>query len=229
MIRLFETSRTRKKYPIEGIWDFQTAEGFSCPMPVPGCWEQHPSLIDYRGQAIYERELTVQEDGNLLLTFGGVSHTAEVLLDGQTLCAHYNAYTPFVALVPNVTKGAHTLAVRVDNSFGEASALHVENDYYTYGGITRSVTVERVGNLFISRMGLIPTKQNDMWRLEIRLEVCGIEEETAQIRCSVAGQDFILDTLNLPAGDTLQMSYFVDCPDVHEWSCETPVLYEVCC
>lgn len=229
MIRLFETSQTRKKYPVEGIWDFQTADGFSCLISVPGCWEQHPSLIGYRGQAIYERELTIQEDGNLLFTFGGVSHTAEVVLDGQTLCTHYNAYTPFTALAANVTKGTHTLAVRVDNSFGEASALHVENDYYTYGGITRGVKVERVGGLFISRMGLVPAKHNGVWRLEIRLELCGVGEETAQVRCSVAGEETVLDTLSLSAGETLQKSYFVDCSDVQEWSCEAPALYEIRC
>ena len=35
--------------------------------------------------------------------------------------------------------------MRVDNSFGDHSGLHIENDYYSWGGITRPATFEVIG------------------------------------------------------------------------------------
>ena len=77
-------------------------------------------------------------DGNVRLEFKGVSHTGDVFWDGEKIAHHYNAFTPFSVVIPKVQVGIHEICVRVDNTFGEHSALHVPNDYYTYGGITRA-------------------------------------------------------------------------------------------
>ena len=61
------------------------------------------------------------------LEFKGVSHTAEVYLDDRLVASHYNAYTPFSVVLRDIGEGEHRLKVVVDNSFGEASALHVPN------------------------------------------------------------------------------------------------------
>ena len=107
---------------------------------VPGCWENCPDTLTYRGKAVYERRFACE--GNIRLEFKGVSHTAQVYLDDMRIAEHYNAYTPFSAVVKELPAGEHTLRVYVDNSFGPDSALHVPNDYQTYGGITRPVVLE---------------------------------------------------------------------------------------
>ncbi len=61
------------------------------------------------------------------------------------LCTHYGTYTGFEALALHVPQGRHTLCVEADNRFGEDSAFHVPNDYYSYGGVNRPVLIEVLG------------------------------------------------------------------------------------
>lgn len=52
-------------------------------------------------------------------------------------------------MIADVEKGEHELRIAVDNTFGEHSALHIPNDYYTYGGITRPAAVEYIPDTYI--------------------------------------------------------------------------------
>jgi len=74
---------------------------------------------------------------------------------------HYNAYTPFDVIIKNVEKGKHELLVMVDNSFSSDSALHIPNDYFTYGGIIRPVVMEEVNDVFIERLEFSPALIDD--------------------------------------------------------------------
>ena len=78
MIRLFEQHVVRKQKELEGIWQFKTEAGNSYPLSVPGCWEQNPELLNYRGKGTYVRKITVHRKTNVRLEFKGVSHTADV-------------------------------------------------------------------------------------------------------------------------------------------------------
>ena len=78
----------------------------------------------------------------------GVSHTATVLLDGEQIAQHYNAYTPFSVIKKDLTEGTHLLEIKVDNRFTEKSALHIPNDYMSYGGVSRPVVLEKIGALY---------------------------------------------------------------------------------
>ena len=48
-MRMFNTHKIRKTVSLDGIWDFE-CNGVKEPMAVPGCWESHPSLLNYRGK-----------------------------------------------------------------------------------------------------------------------------------------------------------------------------------
>ena len=52
MIRLFEQHRIRKQKELEGMWHFIKEDGTQYEMPVPGCWEQHPDMTNYRGEGL---------------------------------------------------------------------------------------------------------------------------------------------------------------------------------
>ena len=134
MIRTFATHTIRPQEELSGLWRFSVSGRPSLMAAVPSCWETYPGYGSYRGQAVYSRK--IRTGGNVRLAFEGVSHTADVYLDGAPVAHHYNAYTPFEAVVPNVPAGEHLLEVHVSNEFSEASALHLENDYYSYGGIS---------------------------------------------------------------------------------------------
>ena len=98
MLRLFAEHKLRKAITLEGVWRLTPLDGTerrAVSAIVPGIWEMIPQLTQYRGKARYEKTFVTEEDGGLLLRFGGVSHTADVLLDGQHLGHHYDAFTGF--------------------------------------------------------------------------------------------------------------------------------------
>ena len=120
MLRLFEQHEIRKTKELNGMWDFVREDnGKAYRLPVPGCWEQHPDMLTYRGQGTYRTKVKVDRDTCLRLEFKGVSHTARVFFDGKMVVEHYNAFTPFSEVIPGVKAGEHEITVWVDNSFGE--------------------------------------------------------------------------------------------------------------
>ncbi|MBR3642130.1 MAG: hypothetical protein IKN57_01355, partial [Parasporobacterium sp.] len=139
-------------------------------VPVPGCWENLPDFTEYRGEAVYETDF--EAEGTVRLEFKGVSHTASVFVDGTPIARHYNAYTPFSAVVTGLCAGTHTLKVIVDNRFSEASALHIPNDYMTYGGINRAVAAEEIPDVYIRYIHVTPFTDNGTWaaRVQVLLE-----------------------------------------------------------
>ena len=58
-------------------------------MAVPCCWETVPELASYKGKATYSK--TMNLGGNVRFVFKGVSHTADVYVDGKLIKHHYNA------------------------------------------------------------------------------------------------------------------------------------------
>ena len=153
-----------------------------------------------------------------------MSHTANVYLDGVHIREHYNAYTPFSVLVKDVPKGEHTLSIVADNRFSPVSALHVPNDYMSYGGVTRPVAVEEVNGCYLERIHITPVLENGRWRTHIEATVCNLREtRPVTLRVRIAGEEAAL-TKTLPEGES-ELALELSFSDVKTWSPETPVLY----
>lgn len=232
MIRLFEQHRIRKVRELDGMWDFvKEDDKRQYRLPVPGCWEQHPDMLTYRGVGTYRKKIFLEKDANLRLEWKGVSHTADVWLDGQKLASHYNAYTPFSAVAAGVERGEHELTVRVDNRFSESSSLHIPNDYYTYGGITRPVALEEIPELYIERIHFTPALVNGVWSAKIEVKVANIgqEDRTFRLKGSLkeTTSQISLPTMEgtIPAGESITLQADLQFPDVRPWSPEEPNLY----
>ena len=137
-------------------------------------------MLTYRGQGTYRTKVKVEQDTCLRLEFKGVSHTARVFFDGKQVAEHYNAFTPFAAVISGVQAGEHELVVWVDNSFGEQSALHIPNDYYTYGGITRGVGMEEISPVYIERVHFTPEYADGVWygKTEVVIRGAGRRDDT---------------------------------------------------
>ncbi|MBB3125423.1 beta-glucuronidase [Paenibacillus rhizosphaerae] len=198
-------------------------------LPVPGCWEQHPNLASYRGRGVYRKSIHTSQKTSLRFVFKGVSHTADVSFDGIPVAHHYNAYTAFAAIVKDVDPGDHVLKVEVDNGFHEGSSLHVHNDYYTYGGLIRPVSVEEIGDAFIDRIEFEPRRNDTGWEADIRLHLCSITDTDQEFRVtgSVAGQSLDFGLVQLPAGQSLSVSHSMAFSGVEAWSHENPALYNL--
>lgn len=227
MLRLFQEHEIRNRQELDGIWEFIREDGKKYMLPVPGCWEQHPGLENYRGKGTYYKKVFVREECNVRLVFKGVSHTADVWFDEKSDAHHYNAFTPFSCVVTGVKPGEHVIRVEVDNSFGEHSALHTPNDYYTYGGITRPAAMELIGDLFIENIHVTPYLQNGSWRACIRVWIRNVGEapQTADILCELAGRSFGESGAVFAPGEERSVQWDMDFPGAKAWSPESPVLY----
>ena len=186
MTRLFHTHKIRKTFEPNPIWDFCTIDskneqGVPMKMVVPACWESNPSLSSYRGRAKYQQHITF--GGNTRLVFKGISHSANIYCDSKHKKYHYNAYTEFDVVMTDVPHGDHVIEAIVDNSYHEGSALHVANDYFSYGGITRPVVVEQLGDIYIKNVHFTPfkDKESDIWNATIRVTLVNLSNKEKAI------------------------------------------------
>lgn len=234
MIRAFKTHDVRKQMELtESLWEFEPCAGNYAgqkfPVAVPGCWENHPLFADYRGEGIYRK--TFQAQGNVRIECKGVSHTATVYLDGHEIGHHYNAYTPFSVVVSDLEPGRHMLEIKADNRFHKDSALHVPNDYMSYGGISRGVVVEELSDLYLEYVHVKTYRENEQWHVQVKaavnvLKIGQNDEEDITIQGKIKDTAF-----EWKLTDTAKKHYEF-CTDlkidgIEEWSPETPVLYQV--
>ena len=242
MLILFNTHEVRRVTELEGMWDF-VMEGSDKKyrMMVPGCIEQHPDFLDKRGTGWYTRRLAVPYDTNLRLEFKGVSHTADVYLDGVKMGHHYNAFTPFSVIAKDVKAGEHELRVRVDNRFTQESALHVPNDYYTYGGITRPVAMEELGDVYIKNLHFEPFMTESGWHAKIKVTLVNLSdcEQTAELDGRLAADmiyaasdsdtniDELSGSITLAPDEEHTLEVEAAFTDVLAWSSREPNLYLV--
>lgn len=224
MIRLFETHRIRYTQELDGMWELNILDK-KYSMHVPSCWEQHPELMSYRGRGIFTKRVYIKHSGYIRLEFKGVSHTADVYFDGIKLIHHYNAFTPF-STVTEAEEGWHEIRVDVDNSFSEHSALHIPNDYYTYGGITRPVSLEYIGNAYISRVRFEPQFENGCWYALTEVTVRNMSKNNFNIRLESSVEDAKAEKETYIEADCeTKIRLKLRCDSVKAWMPENPNLY----
>lgn len=236
-LRTFPEHRVRPVESLDGLWEFfpECDRAFRGKLPrnytrrieVPSAWESLPDLKGYRGVAWYRKSFDLGEKANLRLVFGGVSHTARVFLDGKEIGGHYDAFTPWDLVVPGVKAGTHTLVLRVDNTFGDHSSLHIPNDYYTYGGITRPVELHRVPDLWLDKLFATPKTGKAGWSLRVRVRVSnsGASAASGSVRLSVAGMETEIPIPEVAVGESVEVSHTFKSLDVEAWDEHNPRLY----
>lgn len=232
MIRTFETHEVRKQRELTGsLWEFTPCQGEykgeKYKVATPCCWESHPKFSGYRGEGEYTTAF--EAEGTVRLVFKGVSHTASVFLDGEKIASHYNAYTAFDCIVQNLTQGEHILTVRADNRFSKESALHIPNDYMSYGGVSRPVILEEIHRLYIQWIHVTPFQEEGQWKAKVKVSLKNISEEgiCTEVRAELAGKTLVWENVEVPAGGDLAVEATETFKDVKTWTPEHPVLYPV--
>lgn len=226
MIRLFEQHRVRRQKELDGIWKFVKEDGKEYELPVPGCWEQHPELLNFRGKGTFYKKVYVREKTNIRLEFKGVSHTADVYFDDTFVVHHYNAFTAFSGIIKDADAGEHVIKVEVDNTFGEHSALHTPNDYYTYGGITRPVSFEEIMDVYIKNVHFKPYQKENRWCAELCIELENLSDTPKSVEVATNLEDIRhSETVKIKANSTEKITWNQEFPEVKEWNTESPVLY----
>lgn len=235
MIRLYQNHDIRKVRELDGLWDFALVSGaptaeeleYKYLLPVPGCWEQHPDLLTYRGKGVYRKRVVLASPASLRFQFKGISHSAKVFFNQRQIAEHYNAYTAFEAYVRDVEPGEHELRIEVDNTFGDHSTLHIPNDYYTYGGIIRPVVLEEYTGLLIERAEFIPYQEDEVWHGRIKVTVCcdGPVPSDIRITGDLNGVIWEMSRYERIGEGRLCFQADVQFPEVKPWSAEQPSLY----
>lgn len=174
MFRTFDTHKIRKCVELTGkTWSFTPCQGEyagnTYQIVTPCCIESHPLFTNYRGEGIYRT--TFHASGNIRIEFKGISHTASIALDGQKIANHYNAYTIFSVVINDLKDGEHILEITSNNLFSKESALHIPNDYMSYGGITRPVILENINDIYIKYIHVTPYIQDNIWHTKLNLTV----------------------------------------------------------
>lgn len=236
MIRTFATHKIRKQTEMTGsLWEFEPCSGRYAGqkflLATPGCWENHPLFADYRGEGIFRKNFTAQ--GDIRIECKGVSHTATVYLDGREIAHHYNAYTPFSVIVSDVQPGEHILEIKADNRFHEESALHVPNDYMSYGGVSRPVVVEELNELYFEHVHVKTYMKDRRWHAQISTAIsvlktgqCKGKEITVKGRIGNTNTVFEWKIL-LTGQEHYELQKDLEIDDVKLWSPENPQLYSV--
>lgn len=232
MIRTFCTHEIRKVRELSGsLWEFSPCTGNLAGRKyrtaVPGCWESMPDFSSYRGVGVFSRE--IETEGAFRLVFKGVSHTARVCLDGREIGSHYNAYTPFAVAVTDVMAGRHLLEVYADNTFGEASALHIPNDYMSYGGISRGVLLEELTDTYIEYIHAVPVMEKDGWKALVSLKVknWSAAGKACRLYLDLAGIASEAMELTLEAGGEKTVDFQLSAAEAETWEIKNPKLYTV--
>lgn len=231
MLRTFATHIIRRQRELTGsLWDFTPCLGEHAGkvyrVATPCCWENHPEFTNYRGEGEYTTRFSA--GGNIRLEFKGVSHTASVYLDGKKIASHYNAYTIFDAIVTDLENTVHTLTIQADNRFSKDSALHIPNDYMSYGGVSRPVVLEQLRGQYIRSIRVTPHYRENCWHAEAEVEVQNISGQTAdvEVQLTLAGQKLPSRHISLEAGASGTLCWFAAFEEAEEWSPENPALYE---
>ncbi len=181
---------------LNGQWQFEMDGGdsglerglLSRPLAqtitVPFCPESELSGIghtDFLLAVWYRREVTVPENWKgrtVLLHFGAVDHDATVWVNGTEVARHRGGWTPFSALLNNVTGGdTFTLTVRAQDDWRGSQARGKQSTHYApytcfytrTTGIWQTVWMEPVPEVSLKRPRITPDVGNSAFHLELPL------------------------------------------------------------
>lgn len=142
-----------RSFAAEKTWLFENVFDDAPCLKVPGDWNtQEEKLYYYEGHLWYRRhfDYTPKPGKRVFLYFGAVNYKSETALNGKRLGIHEGGFTPFnFEVTKDLKEGHNSLVVLVDNRRRDDSAPSMTADWWNYGGITRSVKLLEVPEIFI--------------------------------------------------------------------------------
>ena len=242
MNRLFDEHIIRQVTFLDGGWKFMVdrdkigeEQNFKCGFKsektviVPSVWNNEWDLLKYEGICWYERDFYFE--GNARLVFEGVMTECKVWLDGEYLGYHYGGFCQFDFIVPDLKAGIHKLVVMVDNSFNEDSIPQKVVDWFHFGGITRSVSVEKLNGVAITNAKFDYTLSKDRKSAEIyfTVDLYGADKKKDTDLCiSLDGEKIYSETVALRKGAVKTVvTNKITLDNVNLWDTKNPYLYTV--
>lgn len=245
MARLYERHTKRKVVSLDGMWKFRIDperrgirekwfENFpadSMDVVVPSCWNNELGLYDYEGCGWYYT--TFRNTGNHVnLIFHAVTGQAEVYVDGRHLGGHYGGFTGFNFVLRDLVPGEHTLAVLVDNIHNDTDTIPLARvDWFHYGGITRSVELMELPEIWIRKHRVEYTLSEDLKTaalgFDIHLEAFSAKAAAGELRILLNDRIVARHTLKEGALAANVRLGGIPVRDVKLWDIGKPNLYTV--
>jgi beta-glucuronidase len=223
-----------------GLWDFAfvantrpddfdpAATPYTESMAVPACFDALPRHAGVRGLGVYRRVVRILEAGSYRLVLDGVHHYCRVFADGRAVGDHSGGFTRFALDLGTLSAGELELCIAVDNRFDRArSPLHLPHfDWYQFGGIARSVLLERVPPTWIERLRVVTS---DVHTPELRVVIdyrCSLAPALTRLVISFDGQIVQTEDLELGA-QSGRIERRLAVPGAKLWSPAEPHLHLV--
>jgi beta-glucuronidase len=234
----FQQHFSRQVSSLDGIWDFAflgdanpdevnlAAIPFKDRMAVPGCFDATPAFAGKRGLAAYRTRLRVTEAVPHRVVFQAVHHWCRIFVNGQKVCEHASGFTRFNVDLPVLEPGELDMIVLVDNRFDPArSPLHMPHfDWYQFGGISRPVEFQRLGNLWIESIKVI-TERLDLPTLRVTVAYRTVHAAgRADLKITIGGRTFIQEKVDL-VGASGRFERLLEIPGAALWSPKAPNLH----
>jgi len=243
MSRLFKTHNIRKTFSQNGLWEFKTdpnREGETqkwyidfpkdcTSMMVPSCWNNEMGFYEYEGIAWYHTNFTTGSQ-NIELSFGAVTGSAKVFLDGMLLGNHYGGFTEFHFVVTNLELGNHSLTVMIDSASGKDTIPLPRVDWYHYGGIIRDVMVSELKDVLIEQFHIKYELDNDVQNaiVNIDLKLTNLDSGRKQVPVKVYLNDALVLEQAVSVSGTEQFALeHIQVNGVSLWDIGQPNLYTV--
>jgi beta-glucuronidase len=191
MIDTYPLYPSRDAQLLDGIWDFRwigsdvradevNIEGLTFPevQAVPGVFDTELARRNARGVGVYRRRLTTR-GGPVRLTLGGLGLHGRVFWD-ESLVGECSIPYAEMDFDFETEPGPHELRILIDNRFRprEPELFHADADFYGFGGIYRSVKLQR---LPVVRLERVAVRTLDLARGRVRLDITtgGVADGTA--------------------------------------------------
>ena len=206
-------------------WDGEIVVPFSPEAPLSGAL-RGPSKDEY----LHYRRFFTLPDGfrreRVLLHFGAVDQTAEVLVNGISVIKHSGGYWPFTAdITAALREGENELCVTVRDNADDPSFAYGKQRYQRGGiwytaqsGIWQTVWMESVPAVYVKSLRITP--EYDAARVRIEPEIIG---DASAVTCDVRDADG-----NFVAGSWVKGGVcLIPLPDFHVWTPDDPYLYTI--
>lgn len=198
---------------------------------VPSVWNTEIGLSDYEGIVWYEKDFYFSGEA-CRVVFEAVMTECNVWLDGEYLGYHYGGFCQFDFIVENLKSGLHKLIVKVDNKFTQTSIPQRTVDWYHYGGITRSVSVESLSGVAVTYGKIDYTLSDDLKSADVffttELFGAGKKKET-EFSIFLNGEKIHSEIVFLRKGaQKTIVTNKITIENIKLWDTTSPFLYDIC-
>ena len=200
---LLNDAEARAKYPVyptrdvqvmDGTWSFAWLEDADLEnlnpgkvvckdiTAVPGVFDTSLDNFGKRGTGVYRRKV-IAPAGLTRLKIGGLGLYAKVWWDTKLLGEIKLPYASIDMDFENPSDGDHTLTIAVDNRFSDKTAplFRPNYDFYAYGGIYRSVSIESLPSKRIEGLRVTPLDHAE-GKVRVRLRTAGVPDGKLSVK-----------------------------------------------